>query len=404
MLVKIKPGRASGRVKAPPSKSFAHRMLICAAMCDGVSTVRGISDCEDVKATLCCLSALGIKTELEGDTVRVFGKSFGEVSANRPLYCNESGSTLRFLIPPVLLSGKTTMLTGAQSLLSRPMSVYESLCKERGMLFVNDGESITVKGPLRGGEFNVVGNVSSQFISGLLFALPCLKEDSRIRIAPPIESRSYIDMTIEALSSFGVKAVWENEYTLFIKGSQKYIPSDVTVEGDYSGAAFPEALNLFGSEVCVEGLNPESIQGDKIYRKYYEMLERGVPTVHIGNCPDLGPVLFAVAAGKNGGIFSGTKRLKIKESDRAEAMARELERFGVSVTVYEDKVVVFPACFHAPTEPLQGHNDHRIVMALAVLLTVTGGEIEGAEAVSKSYPAFFDHLRALGIEVTEYEA
>lgn len=404
MRVKITPGKASGKIKAPPSKSMAHRMLICAAMCDGVSTVRGISSCEDVRATLDCLDALGIKTEVNEDTVTVYGKKFSEVSASRPLFCKESGSTLRFLIPPVLLSGKTTMLTGAKSLMSRPMNVYESMYKSRDMVFIADGDSITVKGPLRAGEYTVVGNVSSQFISGLLFALPNLKEDSRIKITPPIESRSYINMTVEALRLFGVEAVWESEHNLFIKGGQSFKPSDVTVEGDYSGAAFTEALNLFGSRVEVTGLNPDSIQGDKVYKRYYGMLERGVPTLHIGDCPDLGPVLFAVAAAKCGGIFSGTKRLKIKESDRAEAMACELKKFGVSVTVYDDKIVVFPAEFHKPDGLLFGHNDHRIVMALSVLLTITGGEIDGAEAIRKSYPDFFRHLRALGIGVTEYEA
>ena len=403
MRVKITPGTASGKIKAPPSKSMAHRMLICAAMCDGVSTVRGISDCEDVQATLDCLKALGIRADIEGDTVTVYGKRFCELSADGPLPCRESGSTLRFLIPPTLLSGKTTMFTGERGLMSRPMSVYEGLCRARDMIFITDGDSITVKGPLPSGEYTVVGNVSSQFISGLLFALPNLTGDSRIKITPPIESRSYIDMTVEALKLFGVEAVWENEYTLYIRGAQEYKPSDVTVEGDYSGAAFPEALNLFGSEVSVTGLNPDSIQGDRVYKRYYGMLERGVPTLHIGDCPDLGPVLFAVAAGKNGGIFSGTKRLKIKESDRAAAMAAELKKFGASVTVYEDKVVVFPAAFHKPKEPLLGHNDHRIVMSLAILLTVTGGEIVGAEAINKSYPAFFDHLRALGVGVEEYE-
>ena len=133
------------------------------------------------------------------------------------------------------------------------------------------------------------------------------------------------------------------------------------------------------------------------------MLNGGVPTIHIGDCPDLGPILFAVAAAKYGGVFSGTKRLKIKESDRAEAMARELKKFGTAVSVYEDSVVIYPADFHAPSEALSGHNDHRIVMSLAVLLTLTGGEIEGAEAISKSYPDFFENLRALGIEVYENE-
>ncbi len=399
MRMEIKPSRARGSIKAPPSKSMAHRLLICAAMCEGVSTVRGISNCEDVAATLDCLAALGIKVERSGDDITVYGKNFGCAVPISPLMCRESGSTLRFLIPTALLSGKTTVFYGAKSLMQRPMGVFEKLCAERHMTFIADGDSIAVKGPLKGGEFEVVGNISSQFISGLLFALPCCREDSKIRIVTPVESRSYINMTLEALHLFGIDADWVDEHTLYVKGAQKYRPTDISVEGDWSGAAFPDALNLFGGDVALSGLNPQSIQGDRVYRRYYEMLSSGVPTIHIGDCPDLGPILFAVAAAKCGGIFSGTKRLKIKESDRAAAMAQELEKFGASVTVYDDAVVVYPKEFHAPTGVLYGHNDHRIVMALSVLLTVTGGAIDGVEAVSKSYPDFFEHLLKLGVDV-----
>ena len=401
MRVQINKGVARGNISAPPSKSMAHRLLICAAMCEGVSTVRGISTCEDVLATLDCLGALGVRCEQVGDDGVVCGKKPQDMRPSEPLKCRESGSTLRFMIPIAMRSEQTAVFYGAKSLMSRPMSVYEDMCRERGLTYLSDGDSIVVKGQLGGGEFTLPGDVSSQFISGLLFALPTANEDSTIRILPPIESRSYIELTIDALKSFGVSAVWQDEYTIFIKGKQKYNPTDVTVEGDYSGAAFPEALNLFGGEVTVGGLRPDTIQGDSVYKKYYDMLVRGVPTIHIGDCPDLGPVLFAIAAAKNGGIFTGTRRLKIKESDRAAAMAEELKKFGTSVAVYEDTVVIYPAEFHAPSEVLCGHNDHRIVMALSVLLTLTGGEIEGAEAVSKSYPAFFENLEALGIEVNE---
>ena len=404
MRVSIKPGVAKGTVTAPPSKSMAHRLLICAAMSDGVSRVHGISDCEDVRATLDCISALGIKYTVDGDTVTVCGKNPKEATPQKPLSARESGSTLRFFIPIALLSGKTTMFVGSGRLMSRPLGVYEDICRERRMAFIQDGETITVRGPITGGSFTVVGNVSSQFISGLLFALPVLPESSRIKILPPIESKSYIDMTISALRTFGVEAVWENEYTIFIKGNQTYRASDVRVEGDYSGAAFLDALNVFDGEVSVEGLDPDSIQGDRVYARHFEKLAHGLPTIHIGDCPDLGPILFAVAAARCGGIFGGTKRLKIKESDRAAAMAAELEKLGTSLSVYDDKVVVYPKEFHAPTEPIQAHGDHRIVMSMAILLTLVGGEIEGAEAVSKSYPGFFRDLRSLGIEVIEHEA
>ena len=404
MNVTINKGVPKGRVNAPPSKSMAHRILICAAMACGKSIISGISDCEDVRATISCLSALGAGITKSGDTVTVHGIDMLNATPKSTLDCHESGSTLRFFLPISLLSGKNTLFTGADSLMKRPMHVYEDICRERGISYHADGGSIAVCGPLTAGEYHVPGNVSSQFISGLLFALPRLDSDSKIKIIPPIESRSYIDLTVEALSLFGIDVKWTDDTTLYVKGKQSYVSQDVTVEGDWSGSAFIDAFSIFGADVHVDGLNPDSTQGDKVYRTLFDMIKKGVPTIHIGNCPDLGPILFAAAAAKHGAVFTGTKRLKIKESDRAAAMAEELSKFGVSVTVYDDKVVVYPASFHAPTELLCGHNDHRIVMSLAVLLTLTGGQISGAEAINKSYPSFFEDLRALGIEVNEYEA
>ena len=402
MNLRIYKGTPRGFVCAPPSKSMAHRLLICAALSDGTSTVRGVSECEDVAATVSCLKALGVKIEGSGNDLTVTGISINAAAPQSALDCRESGSTLRFLIPLALISGKNTLFYGAEGLMRRPMSVYEGICHKKGYVYHADGNSIAVRGPLTSGEYEITENVSSQFISGLLFALPLLKGDSKIIITPPIESRPYIDMTIEALAAFGVKVRWLDENTLYVPGGQKYQPTEVTVEGDYSGSAFIEALAVLGASVSVDGLNPTSAQGDKVYKTFFEMLKKGVPTIHLGNCPDLGPILFAVAAAKHGGVFTGTKRLKIKESDRADAMAKELSKFGVSVSVYDDKVVVYPIKFRAPNEALSGHNDHRIVMALSILLTLTGGEIEGAEAVSKSYPEFFNDLKALGITIEEY--
>ena len=403
MKLKIYKGSPSGIISAPPSKSMAHRLLISAAMANGVSIIRGVSDCEDVAATIECLEALGTKISRLGNDIRVEGIDMRKATPTASLNCHESGSTLRFFIPIALLSGKNTLFLGSKSLMKRPMDVFEKIARESGYIYNADGHSIAVRGPLKPGNYEVVGNISSQFISGLLFALPVLQSDSRIKILPPIESRSYIELTIEALSFFGIKIKWEDDNTLYIAGKQRYTPCDITVEGDYSGAAFIDAFSLFGGDVKVEGLNPMSTQGDKVYKNHFDMIKKGVPTIHVGNCPDLGPILFAVASAKHGGVFTGTKRLKIKESDRAATMAKELSKFGVSVTVYDDKVVVYPVNFHAPTETLYGHNDHRIVMALSVLLTLTGGEIDGTEAVSKSYPTFFEDLTKLGIKIESYE-
>ena len=399
MNLRIHRSEPKGTVYAPPSKSMAHRLLICAAMAEGISTIRGINLCLDVLATIDSLTALGVNIDVSDSVVTVKGIDMRSASPRSALNCSESGSTLRFLIPPALLSGKNAIFFGAPSLMRRPMNIYNEICDKHGMLCHCDGNTVAVRGPLKSGEYEIAGNVSSQFISGLLFALPILDSDSKIKIIPPVESRSYIDLTIEALSYFGVRVRWIDDTTLFIKGKQKYLPTTLNVEGDYSATAFIDALSVFGYDVRTESLNPNSIQGDKVYKTFYEMLKRGVPTIHIADCPDLGPILFAVAAAKHGGVFTGTKRLKIKESDRASAMATELSKFGVSVKVLEDKVIVYPASFHAPSEPLLGHNDHRIVMALSILLTLTGGTIKGAEAVKKSYPDFFDDLSSLGVKI-----
>ncbi len=399
MKVTVTPTPLHGTVKAPPSKSMAHRMLICAGLAtDGESIIHGISGSDDVTATLACLSAMGVEAKKDGDTVYIHGKDVRKTHAKEVLNCHESGSTLRFFIPLCLLSGEKTVLTGTKKLLSRPLGVYETICLEQDLHYQQTADMVEVAGKLGAGEYRIPGNISSQFISGLLFALPLCDGDSTLSIIPPIESRSYLNLTIEALAAFGVKVTWADDKTLFIKGNQSYQASEVSVEGDYSNAAFFEALKLFENDVTVTGLLETSSQGDKAYLKFFEMLSKGTPTIHIGDCPDLGPVLMAVAAAKNGAVFTGTKRLKIKESDRGTVMAEELSKFGVSVTVHEDSIVVYPMHFHAPLEALYGHNDHRIVMSLVTLLTITGGVIEGAEAVKKSFPDYFELMQTLGAE------
>lgn len=401
MNVKIESGRARGTVAAPPSKSMAHRILIAAALGDGVSKIRNISECDDVSATLDCLRAMGIDAVEDGQDITVYGKDIRRAVPSRALECRESGSTLRFMIPVAAMCGKEVAFCGAERLMERPMSVYEAVFEEKGIKYRRNGERITVEGVLPAGEYTVAGNVSSQFITGLIFALPLADGDSVIRITPPIESGPYIDMTLAAVKAFGIKAERTDGYTVTVAGNQTYKPADITVEGDYSGAAFTEALNLFGGDVTVTGLDPNSRQGDRIYGEYFERLNAGFATLDLTDCPDLAPILFAVAAAKHGGKFEGTARLKIKESDRASVMAEELRKLGADITVYENSVLIKEASLHAPREALYGHGDHRIVMSLSVLLTLTGGVIAGAEAVKKSYPRFFADLKKLGITVTE---
>ena len=405
MNAKIEISKALGEVTIPPSKSVAHRLLISAALAEeGESLIYNLPDCDDVVATEAALSAFGATFFKKGDALAVRGASMKDVSVTGDVFCNESGSTLRFLIPIALLSGNPVTFTGAGKLMERPHKIYADIAKEKGFYYNQENGRITVRGPLTAGDYTLPGNVSSQFITGLLFALSTLSEDSRIIITEGIESRSYIDLTTYAMAEFGISVVWENERTLYIRGNQKYKAREITVEGDYSASAFIEAFNLFGGEARALGLSETSLQGDRVYRDLFPKLAEGFTTVDITDCPDLAPILFAIAAAKHGAEFIGTRRLKIKESDRAAVMAEELSKLGASVLVYDNRVVINKEPLHAPVALLCGHNDHRIVMALSVLLSTLGGEISEALAVSKSYPEFFSHLIKLGIKVSLNEA
>ena len=400
MRVEIQPSALRGTVMAPPSKSMAHRLLICAGLSAGESVVRHLAFSEDVKATIDCLRALGAEIRLDGSTAYVTGTDARRtLGASAVLPCRECGSTLRFFTPLCMLSGEERILRGSDYLMTRPMGVYEEIARDQGITFDKATDSITVCGTLKSGVYEVAGNISSQFISGLLFALPLLDGDSEIRLLPPVESKPYIDMTLSALRDFGV-VIDEDGTTYRIRGGQQYCPQDVPVEGDYSNAAFFEALNYAGADVTVEGLRADTLQGDSVYKILYQKIKSGESPIDIADCPDLGPVLFAVAALCGGCRFTGTRRLRIKESDRADAMRQELGKFGVTVEVGENEVVVCDDALRAPDAICSGHGDHRIVMALAVLMTKTGGVIDGAEAVKKSFPDFFDKLRDLGVELT----
>lgn len=400
MKIKINPSRLCGSIAAPPSKSMAHRLLICAGLAKGESRILGVAPSGDMLATMDCLKALGAETKYDGETAVVCGVDFEKVNT-AVLPCRECGSTLRFFVPIALLCGKEINFSGSERLFSRNMSVYETICKERNIRFELSKDGLTVCGKLKSGVYEVRGDISSQFISGLMFALPLTSGDSEIHILPPLESRPYIDMTISALADFGVKAAFTDDTKISIKGGQAYTAKELTVEGDYSNAAFFDALNLLASDIKVTGLNPKSLQGDRVYRELFKKIQKGAAEIDLSDCPDLGPICMTLAAECGGARFSGTKRLRIKESDRCAAMARELSKFGVKCEVSENEMTVFPSTIKAPEEELSGHNDHRIVMALSCLLTKYGGRIDGAEAVSKSLPDFFERLKKLGAELVE---
>lgn len=397
MIATFTPCKLAGTIVAPPSKSMAHRYLIGAALSKEICTLSGVDYSEDILASIDCLKALGAGIAVDADRVTVDPSGFMQAE-NPVLECRESGSTLRFFIPLALCLGKSVTLRGSQRLLERPLGIYEDLCLEKGFAFCKSNDSVTVCGKLESGAYELRGDVSSQFITGLIFALLYLGKDSVIRIIPPFESRSYINLTISALKSFGANVDFTDEYTIHIKPSQMHAYSG-RIEGDYSNAAFLDAFNHIGSRVCVDNLNSESLQGDRVYKSYFQQISAGTPTLDISDCPDLGPILFALASMKNGAVFTGTERLKAKESDRGLAMHEELKKLNGGLIFGDSMITVPKQNLQYKGTPVSGHNDHRIVMAMSVILTKIGGTVAGAEAIRKSYPGFFDDIKQLGAEV-----
>lgn len=392
MKVSISAGAARGVIAAPPSKSVTHRALIAGALSER-SVIRGVIPSQDAEATLACLETFGAKVERSGDTVAIGSldpRHIPECTVN----CGESGSTLRFLLPLCLLSGNRITLTGSEKLFSRPLDVYEDLCRKNAFTFEKSENSVTVAGRLLPGTYEVGMTKSSQFATGLLFALSAAG-GGKIVIGEDSESTPYVDMTADVMRRFGV-AVEKTDGAYAVDGAT-YIPRDFKVEGDWSNAAFLSALNIVGGEVAVTGLDPDSAQGDRVYPSLFEAICRG-EAVDVRDCPDLAPVLLALAAYCGMGTLCGTARLRFKESDRAAAMKEELEKFGIETAISENSVSL-SGNLHAPSETLSSHNDHRIAMSLSVLCTVTGGIIDGAEAVAKSYPHYWSDLKKLGIEV-----
>ena len=418
MTAYIRPGPPpSGVLAAPPSKSMAHRAVLCAALADGESRLTGLAHSQDIDATLAAAAALGAQVEAGESWARIAGAAPLQAPA-APVDCCESGSTLRFLIPLAALTGRPVAFTGRGRLMQRPQSVYQELFASQGLRFEQEGDTLTVAGPLRPGCFSLAGDVSSQFISGLLFALPLLDGDSRLCLKPPVESRSYIEMTRAAQSRFGVASAWLDEYTLAVPGGQAYRPRDMAIEGDWSQAAFPAALGVLAGDVTVTGLEPGTLQGDAVILDILrrcggraEAVPGGVrfqksalhgTKIDLADCPDLGPILMALGLLCEGEtVITNAGRLRLKESDRIAAMEQELRKLGGRIESDGGTVTVRRSALHAPAGPLWGHNDHRVVMSLTVLAAAAGlpVQIDGAEAVAKSWPGFFAAVRQLGVEV-----
>lgn len=416
MRARITPAKIdSGNITIPPSKSLAHRAIICACLAPGRSVISNIDYSVDIRATIEGMRHLGASIKEDKDTLFIDGIETFQYDGD-VVNCHESGSTLRFFLPLFSLTGKRATFSGSKRLIERPQNVYEMLFQEQGIDFVRTYPNIIIDGRLKPGELTLKGNVSSQFITGLLFALPLLEADSKIHIEPPFESRSYVDLTIQMLKRFQIIVEYEDAYTLAIKGNQQYQPTDVLVEGDYSQLVFWASLGVLNHSVETHGLDLHSLQGDKKTIDIFQSMNAGIKVlddgyqfcpgtlngtvIDLNDCPDLGPMLFALATQANGKTtFQNAGRLRIKESDRIEAMETELKKLGCSISSTFGTVTITGPVKLQGNVTLHGHNDHRIVMALSILATIADEPItiDDAQAISKSYPGFFKDLASCGI-------
>lgn len=396
MDIKITPAKLKGHVDIPSSKSVAHRMLICASLA-GDSEIGGISFSKDIEATIQAMRALGSVIHTNGNSVDI------PDGINPPekavIDCNESGSTLRFIIPVAGALGVETEFHGQGRLPQRPIDIYIRELGKHGIKFdYNNTMPFTMSGQLTGGTYEIEGNVSSQFITGLLFALPMLDGDSEIVLTSHLESRPYVDITIDVLKKFGV-TVEETEKGFYIKGGQSYKPYSGNVEGDFSQGAFFYVANALGSSVTLGNLKPDSVQGDKKILDIISTIEYdGFFKADCSDIPDLVPVLAVLASfGEKPSVIYNAERLKIKESNRIESTAELINNMGGDVEITDDGLIIRPTGnMHGGV--VDSYGDHRIVMAGAVLATAVDGDviIKGAEAVTKSYPAFFEDYKNIG--------
>lgn len=409
MNVIITPTKLKGSVAVPPSKSLAHRAIICACLARGKSLISNVALSDDIIATIECMRNLGAKITAKDGVLEIEGGR-QKLPFDLTFDCKESGSTLRFILPIALAmgSGKNTFV-GRGKLGERPMTIYENICKEQGIDYIDSSLlnekhllDLSVKGKLTSGEYHVDGGVSSQFITGLLFALSLLDEDSKIFIQGNLQSVGYLDLTLSVLKDFGIDI--ENDgYKVFnVKGSQGFKARDYYIEGDYSQAAFYEVANYLGNDIDMQGLNADSLQGDKVIVDFVGRLKSAnkdeILTFDGGNCPDIIPV-FALACCLRDGHTDivNISRLRIKECDRLSATAEELGKLGAKITHGEDYLSI-DGVKRLKGGVVDSHGDHRMAMTLAIASVVADGEVEiiGAQSVSKSYPDFFEHFQKLG--------
>jgi 3-phosphoshikimate 1-carboxyvinyltransferase len=418
MNITINPKPLTGRVAVVSSKSLSHRYLIASGLAEGTSTIKNVLNSDDIDATREALEAFGVKF----DGKKVVGHP--RILNRNVIDCKESGSTLRFMIPIFLLQKESVTFNGSGRLPERSLDVYFDIFKKKNIHFEKPEHQnlpLTIKGPLTPGLYQMRGDVSSQFLSGLLFALPLLKKDSVIEITTELESQGYVNLTLNVLRLFNIHILQVDQY-FYIKGGQKYQSQTATVEGDYSQAAFWMVAGLIGKSIELRHLNPISLQGDykvvdiiksMVGKIEYQNLKRVYKvkpsetfgmTIDLSQIPDLGPILMVLAAlSTNETTFTNASRLRIKESDRLEAMYQTLLRFGVEVSMDQDTMKIKGTKTLKGNQAFDSYGDHRIAMAIAIAAIRADGPVTilNAEVVSKSYPKFFEVYQSLGGDIHE---
>ena len=387
MDIRIIPQKLRGAVTPPASKSMAHRAVLAMALAGGTGTLSNLSDSQDIQATKRCVAALKAPRP-EGELLF--------------LDCGESGSTLRFLIPIALAVAGGGMFTGHGRLMERPQQPYFDIFDEKGIFYGQTDGVLTVRGTLTPGVYRLPGNVSSQFVTGLLYALPLLPGDSTIEITTPLESGGYVDMTLDMLEKFGISVQNKNYAVFHIPGNQVYQGRDITVEGDWSQAGFWYSANFLDNQVAIQGLNADSTQGDRVVASlYWKLAKPGDTDIDVSGCPDLLPPLAVMAAVRSGTTrFVNAARLRMKESDRLATTAAALNALGGRAEEGPDTLTVHGvSAFSGGT--VDGANDHRIVMAAAIAATRSSAPVTilDAGAVRKSYPSFWEDYQHLGGDV-----
>lgn len=419
MNVRIHPKKLSGSLVVPPSKSLSHRAIIAASLAKGKSIISNVILSKDILATIDGMRALGAEITINGNQVIIHGNSI-ERKANL-IDANESGSTLRFLIPIALVSNLPICFTGKNHLVHRPLDSYFEIFDSLGISYSHeDGQYLPlhIHGGLRPDTYHLRGDVSSQFITGLLYALPLLNGDSKIVITTELESKGYIDLTLDILKQFGIQIRHNNYQEFMIAGNQSYQPFNYTVEGDYSQVAFFLVAGALGADLKLYGMREDSYQGDKKIIQDILSMKGNLElhpdyiscrpgktigaTIDFSQSPDLGPALTVLASLSEGTTeFVKASRLRIKECDRITCMKEELEKMGASIEENPDGMKIY-GVDELYGAVVDSHNDHRVAMALAVASLKTKGDIVimNAGCVAKSFPNFWDVFQSLGGDIS----